>query len=207
MTRQIERITGGAVRGLLGSARAILRGLLRMTGIAGVHPEVSIGLLIANGIFQKVLHVNHGCPYLVHYTSTVRCPESIHLSESAHKSLAINGGCYLQGLNGIVMDEGVIFAAGCKIISSNHDLQDISGHLPSSPIRIRRGCWIGANAVVLPGVEIGPNSIVGAGAVVTKNVPPNVIVAGVPASVVRENPQNKFRISAPPEAEPATCCG
>ncbi|MHC4165670.1 MAG: acyltransferase [Planctomycetota bacterium] len=177
-----------------------------MTGISGVHPEVSIGLLIANGIFQKVLHVNHGCPYLVHYTSTVRCPKAIHLSQTAHKSLAINGGCYLQGRNGIVMEEGVIFAAGCKIISSNHDLKDISGHLPSSPIRIRKDCWIGANAVVLPGVEIGPNSVVGAGAVVTKDVPANVIVAGVPASVVREKPQNEFRISAPPEVKLATCC-
>jgi acetyltransferase-like isoleucine patch superfamily enzyme len=203
MRRQIGRIARASVRGILGIARAVIRGLLRITGISGVHPEVSIGLLIANGIFQKVLHVNHGCQYLVHYTSTVRCPRSIHLSETAHKSLAINGGCYLQGLNGIVMDEGVIFAAGCKIISSNHDLQDISRHLPANPIRIRKGCWIGANAVVLPGVEIGPNSVIGAGAVVTKDVPPNVIVAGIPASVIREKPEHEFRMSAPQVIKPA----
>ncbi|GGG33574.1 DapH/DapD/GlmU-related protein [Hymenobacter glacieicola] len=55
----------------------------------------------------------------------------------------------------------------------------------SRPIILKRGAWIGANVTVMPGVTIGENAIVGAGAVVTKDVPANSIVAGVPARVVQ----------------------
>jgi len=51
-------------------------------------------------------------------------------------------------------------------------------------ITIKDNCFIGARAIIMPGVTIGPNSVVGAGAVVTKNVPPNSVVAGVPAKVM-----------------------
>ena len=54
-----------------------------------------------------------------------------------------------------------------------------------APIHLKKGVWIGAHATILPGVTIGENSIVAAGAVVTKDVPANVIVAGVPARVMK----------------------
>jgi len=52
-------------------------------------------------------------------------------------------------------------------------------------VYLRKGCWIGASSIILRGVEIGCNSVVAAGAVVTKSIPPNVLVAGVPARIVR----------------------
>jgi acetyltransferase-like isoleucine patch superfamily enzyme len=55
-----------------------------------------------------------------------------------------------------------------------------------APVRLLRGCYLGAGAMILPGVTVGEKAVVGAGAVVTRDVPPGVLVAGVPARVVRE---------------------
>ncbi len=54
------------------------------------------------------------------------------------------------------------------------------------PVRIGRNCWIGAGAVILPGVTIGDNTVIGAGSVVTKDIPANVVAVGNPCRVLRE---------------------
>jgi len=92
-----------------------------------------------------------------------------------------------SGDNGIEIGDGTIFAPGVKIISANHDPQDLSQWKLDRPIKIGKNCWIGANAVILPGVELGDNVIVGAGAVVTNSFPDNVIVAGNPATIVKHS--------------------
>ena len=51
---------------------------------------------------------------------------------------------------------------------------------------LRKGCWIGANSIILPGVEIGENSVVGAGSIVTKSFPKGVVIAGNPAKLIKE---------------------
>ena len=56
-----------------------------------------------------------------------------------------------------------------------------------NPIRIGNKCWIGANAIVLPGVSLGDHVIVGAGAIVTKSFPSNCTIAGVPARIIKDN--------------------
>lgn len=53
-------------------------------------------------------------------------------------------------------------------------------------VTIQRNVWIGANAIILPGVTVGENSVIAAGAVVTKDVPPNTVVGGTPAMVIKE---------------------
>jgi len=97
-----------------------------------------------------------------------------------------SGGCYIQGGNGIEIGDGTIFAPGVRIISANHDPMNLDQWLPGKPIKIGKNCWIGANAVVLPGVKLGDSVIVGGGAVVTKSFPSNVIIAGNPAQVIKE---------------------
>jgi len=57
----------------------------------------------------------------------------------------------------------------------------------ASPVKIGDRCWIGSNTIILPGVTIGDNVVVGAGSVVTKDIPSDVIVAGSPAKIIREN--------------------
>ena len=86
------------------------------------------------------------------------------------------------------MGEGTIIAPGVKIVSANHSLENFANWDPAPPLRIGKRCWLGANAVVLPGVELGDNVIVAAGSVVTKSFPANLIVGGVPARVLKERP-------------------
>lgn len=80
-----------------------------------------------------------------------------------------------------------MLGSGVHIYINNHrfDRLDIplidQGYYPDSSVRLKRGCWIGANVVILPGVTIGENSVVGAGSVVTRSVPDGTVVAGAPA--------------------------
>ena len=60
------------------------------------------------------------------------------------------------------------------------------GREKSSPIILCKGCWIGANAIILPGVTVGKNSVVGAGSILTKSIPDKVIAAGNPCIVIRK---------------------
>lgn len=60
----------------------------------------------------------------------------------------------------------------------------------NASVKIGRNCWIGAGAVIVPGVTIGDNSVIGAGSVVTKDIPPNVVAAGNPCRVLREINEN-----------------
>ena len=59
-------------------------------------------------------------------------------------------------------------------------------YMYTAPIKIGNNCWIGANAVICPGVEIGPNSVIGAGSVVVDNIPENCVAAGNPCRVIRK---------------------
>jgi acetyltransferase-like isoleucine patch superfamily enzyme len=94
--------------------------------------------------------------------------------------------------SGITIEDGVMLGSGVHIYSLNHrfDNQTIpiidQGHLESRAVLLRKGCWIGANAIILPGVEIGENAVVGAGSVVTKSIPPMVLAVGSPAQVIKQ---------------------
>jgi len=139
------------------------------------------GLWLLNFIVQRILRVNGDSPWIVHYTSRVICPERIHLGKNVWISFAVSGNCYIQGGNGIRIGDETIFAPGVKIISANHQLRALAQWAPDDPIEIGNNCWIGANAVILPGVKLAERCVVGAGAVVTKSFPADSIIVGVPA--------------------------
>jgi acetyltransferase-like isoleucine patch superfamily enzyme len=139
---------------------------------------------IINFFFQKILRVNAEVPFMVHYTSTVS--KTVYLGKGVAQYFANSGGCYIQGINKIYIGDNTIFAAGVKIISANHDLTDFSKHDKTvGPIIIGKYCWLGANSIILPGVVLGDNVIVGAGSVVTKSFPNNVTIGGVPAKILK----------------------
>ena len=99
----------------------------------------------------------------------------------------INAGCKFQDQGGIVIGDGSLIGHNVVLATLDHDLAPEKRHiLHSAPIRIGNNVWIGAGAVVTKGVTIGDNSVIAAGAVVTRDIPPNVIAAGVPAKVLRE---------------------
>lgn len=85
----------------------------------------------------------------------------------------------------------VNLAQGITVTALNHNFDDTNKRIDeqgvsTTPVTIEDDVWIGANAVVLPGVTIGNHCVVAAGAVVTKNVPPHSLVAGVPAKIIKQ---------------------
>jgi acetyltransferase-like isoleucine patch superfamily enzyme len=90
----------------------------------------------------------------------------------------------------LVLEDYVGWGPGARVLGSEHtglpnDVPIIQTDLRIAPIVVRRGADIGTGAVLLPGVTVGENAIVGAGAVVTEDVPDHAIVAGVPARILR----------------------
>ena len=103
----------------------------------------------------------------------------------------INTNLLAMSRGGITIEDEVMIAANASLISNNHDPYDRQV-LTCRPILIKKGAWIGANATVLPGVSVGKYAIVGAGAVVTKDVPDYAVVLGAPAKVVKMLDPEKF---------------
>lgn len=102
------------------------------------------------------------------------------------KNVFINSGCCFQDQGGIEIGDDVLIGQQVVIATLNHDFapQD-RANMYHSPVKIGNRVWIGAHATICPGVSIGDNSIVAAGAVVTKNVEENCVVAGVPARIIK----------------------
>lgn len=102
------------------------------------------------------------------------------------KNVFINSGCHFQDQGGVTIENGCLIGAQVEFATINHG-QDPAHRTDNhfAPIHLGKRVWIGSHATILPGVTIGDNSIVAAGAVVTKEVPPNVIVAGVPARIIK----------------------
>lgn len=110
------------------------------------------------------------------------CGKNIHVG----KNVFINMGCKFQDQGGIEIGDGALIGHNVVLATLNHAMSPKDrGTMIPAPIRIGKHVWIGSNATVLPGVTIGDGAIVAAGAVVTRDVPENTIVGGVPARVMR----------------------
>ncbi|MBF4467950.1 MAG: sugar O-acetyltransferase [Methanobrevibacter arboriphilus] len=103
------------------------------------------------------------------------------------ENVFINHGCTFMDRGGIVIEDDVLIGPKVNLITENHSEElELRQHVYGNAITIKKGAWIGAAATILPGVTIGENSIVGAGAVVTSDVLPNTKVAGVPAKTMNK---------------------
>ena len=103
----------------------------------------------------------------------------------------INSNCLAMARGGIIIEDDVMLAANVQLLSNNHDEYN-RNVLLCKPIHIKKGAWIGAGATILPGVTIGEYAIVGASAVVTKDVGDYEVAVGVPAKIVKTLDKNKF---------------
>ena len=102
------------------------------------------------------------------------------------KNVFINSVCKVQDQGGIEIGDGTLIGHNVVLATLNHALApERRGDLIPRPIRIGKNVWIGSNAVILPGVTIGDGAVIAAGAAVTKDVPENSVVGGVPARVLR----------------------
>ena len=163
----------------------VQRIILRLLGGPGFsNPYFNVGRLWKHLIVQKVFRINSHVPWPVHWTASVKAPELIVRGTACP---GCGCGAVLDGRNGIILGENLWMASHVKIISKNHDVNCYSRYVNDNPIVIGDDCWLGMNAVILPGVNLGNHTVVAAGAVVTKSFPQgNVVVAGVPAMIVKE---------------------
>ncbi len=114
----------------------------------------------------------------------------LHINYGKHtkigKNVFINFDCVFLDLGGITIEDNVLIAPKVSLLSEGHPVSPnnrqslVPGH-----IYIRKNAWIGAGATILPGVTIGENAVVAAGAVVSKDVPANTVVAGIPARHIK----------------------
>ena len=107
------------------------------------------------------------------------------------KNVFINSGCHFQDQGGIRIGNGVLIGHNVVLATLNHDVHPYNrASMHPAPIVMGDRGWSGSNATGVPGVTIGENSIGAAGAGVTKDVPPNTIVGGVPAKVLKRIDEN-----------------
>lgn len=97
-------------------------------------------------------------------------------------------GVYMQNFKArIEIGRGSYIAPNVGLITANHQLDDLDAHEQGEDILIGEGCWIGMNAVILPGVILGPKTVVAAGAVVNASFPEgHVVIGGMPAKVLKK---------------------
>jgi len=113
---------------------------------------------------------------------------------SAGRNLMINAGAFVYGRGGLTFGDHVMIGPNAVIVSSQHRFDDPSvpmvylGHA-AAPVTIGSDVWIGANAVILPGVTVADGTVVSAGAVVTRDTEPYSIVGGVPAARIGMRPR------------------
>ena len=102
------------------------------------------------------------------------------------KNVFINHACSFLDMGSITIGDNVLIGPKVNLVSENHPIDPSQRNsLIGKPIVIKNNAWIGASATILPGITIGENSIVGAGSIVTKDVPDNTIVAGNPAKKIK----------------------
>lgn len=102
------------------------------------------------------------------------------------KDVFINSGCHFQDQGGIIIGDGSLIGHNVVLATINHDLDPKNNRKNHyAPITVGNHVWIGSNATVLAGVTIGDWAVIGAGAVVTQNVPPLTVVGGVPARTIK----------------------
>jgi len=156
---------------------------------------------------QLLFNVNHTMPMTEEYNSlinelfemgigensTVSAPLSGTSFENVKigKNVFINSNCLMMARGGITIEDDVMLAANVQLLSNNHDEYDRQVLICDESI-IKKGAWIGAGVSILPGVTIGKYAIVGAGAIVTKDVPDYAVVVGIPAKVVKTLDESKF---------------
>lgn len=147
---------------------------------------VPFRLLGLNWFFQRCLGLNGNAPFSVNFRSAVSGGTHIRLGKRVGASLALSGGLYITGDHGLEIGDGTYIAPNVGIVSTNHDIYNRSLYTQDGPVKIGRNCWLGMGSVILPGVTLGDNVTVAAGAVVNKSFPGDVVIGGVPARVLTE---------------------
>lgn len=141
-------------------------------------PDLEKSRILFNSIFQKPLPES----------ATIMPPFHTNFGKniSIGENVFINHDCSFLDLGGITIEDDVLIAPKVVISTEGHP-SDVANRKKTfaQKVHIKKNAWIGANVSILPGVSIGENSIVAAGAVVTQDIPDNVVVGGIPAKIIK----------------------
>lgn len=151
--------------------------------IFDLRKDVGINFYIADFFHRKILRQNSDTKWAVHYTSTIHFPNKI--SRGINVYPGDSPGNYIEASNGVIIGDYTNIGPNVGIISANHNVIDNSRVVVTTPVRIGKFCWIGMNAVILPGVVLGDFTVVGAGTVVSKSFPDGYcVLGGAPAQII-----------------------
>lgn len=142
--------------------------------------------VMTNVFMQKIVGINRAVPFPIDFRMKVANWRNIEFDLDDMNIFQKAGNYYQAGEAKIHVGKGTQIANGVAIITANHNLEDITIHSDGKDVFIGKECWIGSNAVILPGVCLGDHTIVGAGAVVTKSFPDGwCVLGGVPAKIIK----------------------
>ncbi len=197
----------GGVPGLLGiGLRALAyRFMLRMDGAAaiecGVRLRYASNVRLGRNVFLDRGVYLHGCPQGIELGDDVCVMHNAELHvfnfrDLPHAFIRVGKGSFIgesvviRGQGGVTIGNAVLIAPMAKILAVNHNYADVTRPVMDQEITgrgiiIDDGAWIGAGAAILDGVHIGKGAVIGANAVVRKDVPPHCVAVGVPARVVQ----------------------
>ncbi len=162
----------------IGSMKNLIIAIFRL------RKEMGLSFYLLDFIFRKLARQNANVTWAIHHTSTIVFPENIKRGLNVYPGDSM--GNYIQARNGINIGDNTNIGPNVGLISSNHDIYNNTQFTVNKPIIIGKDCWIGMGAVILPEVELGNHTIVGANAVVTKSFPQgHCIIAGNPARVIK----------------------
>lgn len=132
----------------------------------------------------KKMHVNQNVKWPCSPRITVINPQNIEFDPDDLNNFQ-GFGNYYQAIGRIIIGKGTYIAPNVGLITSNHTIGDIDNHDDPKNIILGKKCWIGMNSMILPGVVLGDNTVVGAGSVVTKSFEEgNCVIAGNPAKII-----------------------
>lgn len=138
-------------------------------------------------IFQKILGYNRNISFPCSFIISISNSDNIDFHPNDLNNFQ-SPGCYFQNFAGhITIGEGTYIAPNVGIITANHNIYDLDKHCEGKDVIIGKKYWLGMNSVILPGVALGDDTIVGAGAIVTKSFPEGkVVIAGNPAQIIKK---------------------
>lgn len=141
--------------------------------------------LLRSVFWQKILGVNRNIPWPVSPFINISDPKNIIFDVNDLNNFQTFGNYFQNFKAKIYIEKGTYIAPNVGIISVNHNPYNLDDYLDGKDVVIGKKCWIGMNAIILPGVKLGDNTIVGAGSVVTKSFPDgNLVIAGNPAKII-----------------------
>jgi acetyltransferase-like isoleucine patch superfamily enzyme len=198
----------GGLPGLPGLALRSLayRLIMRMDGYAALEPHVRLrqarNIRLGRNVYLDERVYLHACQQGIEIgaDTCVMHMTELHVfnfRNLPHAFIKVGRGCFVgesvvvRGQGGVTIGDAVLIAPQVKILAVNHQFADLDRAvldqgISSRGIVIEDGAWIGAGAAVLDGVRVGAGAVIGANAVVTRDIPPHCVALGAPARVVRD---------------------